>query len=287
MPVTEVFASQPLGTCSTSLTAVSGSGSIVVTPVNAFPTAGTSTIPNSTFRIIDTASSASTEIMLVTVGGGANAGTWSVTRGADGSTPVSHTEPWTLQQVVGEGTLGMFIQGEETATSTSFSDTTATEVILEYSPVPQNAPAEGVCYQFVAFGTLGTSNTVADSELTVTVTWNGTTLCQMKASNYQPPFKTALSDAGFWLQGAVICLSSTTMVAGMHMIVNIVGAGGTTTTLYENSSMALISATATTDTAMTAITVSGSTGPLEVTMEQSAAETANAIQVAAAMTRFS
>lgn len=95
---TELFAHIPTGTVTSGGTGAPAPGtseSWTVTAATAFPAATAS----AQFHVCDPA--ANTELILVTVApGGAGAGqSWTVTRGADGTTPVAHTAGFTIYQV--------------------------------------------------------------------------------------------------------------------------------------------------------------------------------------------
>lgn len=49
------------------------------------------------------------EVILVIVGGSGTT-SWTVIRGAAGTTPVSHSSPFTVEQVITSGSLGNFLQ---------------------------------------------------------------------------------------------------------------------------------------------------------------------------------
>lgn len=106
MAAAEVFANQPLTTVASGGTSAPAPGTTetwTVASSASFPAAATGV---SQFRVADVASA--TEIILVTNVSGA---TWSVTRGAESTTPVAHAAGFTVQQVVSAGVLGAFSQG--------------------------------------------------------------------------------------------------------------------------------------------------------------------------------
>lgn len=63
-----------------------------------FPVASSAAVPPVQFRIVDQAEP--DEIMIVTNVGGTSNNTWTVTRGAEGTTPVSHSAGWTAQNII-------------------------------------------------------------------------------------------------------------------------------------------------------------------------------------------
>jgi hypothetical protein len=93
----DLFTNQASTTVAASKSAVSAgtTESWTVASSSAFPTASNSTIPPTQFYVADPA--APTELILVTNISGT---TWSVTRGADGTTPVSHSAGFTIKNVV-------------------------------------------------------------------------------------------------------------------------------------------------------------------------------------------
>jgi hypothetical protein len=94
-PVT-VISSGGTTSSDTSFTAASPSG---------FPSVSNATTPPTTFHIADVALPG--EIMEVTLTSG---GTWTVVRGAEGTTPVSHTAGWTAKLVLTAGQSGRWPQ---------------------------------------------------------------------------------------------------------------------------------------------------------------------------------
>jgi hypothetical protein len=103
--LTELFADQPQTTITTGGTDAPTAGTVeALTPASGsgFPTV--SAPSNSQFHIADPA--ASSELITVTQTGP----TWTVTRGAEGTTPVPHQAGWTARQVVTAGVLGSMLQ---------------------------------------------------------------------------------------------------------------------------------------------------------------------------------
>jgi len=100
--VTELFADQPSTTVSSGGTDAPASGtseSWTVASSSSFPAAATGV---SQFHIADAAVASSSEIILVTNVSGT---TWTVTRGAESTTPVAHIAGFTVYQVVTAGWL--------------------------------------------------------------------------------------------------------------------------------------------------------------------------------------
>lgn len=105
MAATEVFANLPSTTVvsgGTSAPAPGTSESWTVSDSTSFPSVTTGTTQCHVADIV-----ANSEIILVTNISGA---TWTVTRGAEGTTPVTHTAGFTVNQVTSAGALGSFVQ---------------------------------------------------------------------------------------------------------------------------------------------------------------------------------
>jgi hypothetical protein len=103
----EVFANDAIAAVTSGGTTAPSPGTTetwTVTVSIAFAAASTGV---SQFYIADTASGKTTEKILVTnnPGGTGSGQSWSVTRGADGTTPVTHSSGFTIQQVVSHASL--------------------------------------------------------------------------------------------------------------------------------------------------------------------------------------
>jgi hypothetical protein len=135
----ETFANQPSTTVSSGGTTAPSPGATetwTVASSATFPGASTGITQ---FHVADTASGKTGEIILVTNVSGT---TWSVTRGAESTTPVAHTAGFTVVQVVTAGFLGTLGAGSGTVTSV-----TATDTSIVVSGTPTAAPT-------IATGTL-------------------------------------------------------------------------------------------------------------------------------------
>ena len=102
---TEVFANTPSGIVTSGGTDAPASGTVetwTLASYSSFPAAATGTTQ---FHITDIGAPA--ELILVTNTSGA---TWTVTRGAESTTPVAHTLPFTVVQVTSAGWLGGLAQ---------------------------------------------------------------------------------------------------------------------------------------------------------------------------------
>jgi len=145
-----------------------------------FPSASSSANPPTQFHVIDPA--APTEIIAVTNVSGT---TWTVTRGAESTTPVAHAAGFSVQQVVTAGGLKQLVQGPPSgdglalgtaqANSSILSVVNATTTLtLAQMTVPANEATVSSIYEIECWGlfTTGSSNTV----LTWTLSWGGVTL---------------------------------------------------------------------------------------------------------------
>jgi hypothetical protein len=106
----EVFTNTPAGTVTSGGTDAPASGtseSLTVTATVAFPVASTSATPPTVFHFCDIA--APSEIMRATVapGGTGTGQAWTVTRGAEGTTPVTHATGYTIATVITAGWLNV------------------------------------------------------------------------------------------------------------------------------------------------------------------------------------
>jgi len=138
----ELFASQPQTTVSSGGTTAPSPGTVenwTVASSGAFPAASSTAVPATQFHVADTNASADSEIIAVTNVSGT---TWTVTRGAEGSTPVAHTSGFTVRQVVTKGWLNTVpASGASSITTvyasgdtTGAADTTAIQNALSALP---------------------------------------------------------------------------------------------------------------------------------------------------------
>lgn len=104
------------------------SQSWTVSSSTGFPTASSSASPPTLFHVVDPANS--TEIIAVTNISGT---TWTVTRGAESTTPVTHTAGFTVYQVVTTGGLSKFPQVAvpPSGDATGATDTAAINVVAQ------------------------------------------------------------------------------------------------------------------------------------------------------------
>ena len=104
----EAYANQPSTSVTSGGTGAPAAGTVetwTVASSASFPAASTTTQPATQFHVADASSSASSELIAVTVTSGT---TWTVTRGAEGTTPVGHGGGFTVYQVVSAGAYGRF-----------------------------------------------------------------------------------------------------------------------------------------------------------------------------------
>jgi hypothetical protein len=145
-----------------------------------FPAASNSASPNTQFHVIDPA--LPTELIAVTNVSGS---TWTVTRGAEGSTPVVHAAGFNVIQVVTAAGLGNLLQGPSSGnglalpranvnTSILSAVNTTSPLVAATMSVPAGEATAGSIYEIEAWGVYGTasSNTI----LTWTVAWGAVTL---------------------------------------------------------------------------------------------------------------
>ena len=107
----EQFANLPATTVTSGGTDAPGAGTPetwTVSSATGFSTASSSATPPTQFHVVDALAGASSEIILVTVTSGT---TWTVTRGAEGTTPVAHSAGFTIYQVVTAGGMEQAVPG--------------------------------------------------------------------------------------------------------------------------------------------------------------------------------
>lgn len=99
---TETFANFPATTVPAGADGNPGTETWTVSSSDGFPTAATGVTQ---FHVADTNQAASSELILVTNMSGAGNNTWTVTRGAEGTTPVAHQPGFTVTAVITAGWL--------------------------------------------------------------------------------------------------------------------------------------------------------------------------------------
>jgi hypothetical protein len=103
----ELFANQPTTTVTSGGTTAPSSGTSETWTVASSASFPTAVSGSSQFRVADTATGKTSEIILVTNVSGAS---WTVTRGAEGTTPITHASGFTIYQVVSAGVLDSLFQ---------------------------------------------------------------------------------------------------------------------------------------------------------------------------------
>lgn len=101
----ELYANQPSTTVTSGGTDAPASGTQetwTVASSAGFPAASTSSSPPGQFHVADASTAALSELVAVTAVSGT---TWTVTRGAEGTTPVAHTAGFVIYQVASAGAL--------------------------------------------------------------------------------------------------------------------------------------------------------------------------------------
>jgi peptidoglycan/xylan/chitin deacetylase (PgdA/CDA1 family) len=117
----ETFANQPTTTVSSGGTTAPAQGTPetwTVASSSSFPAANSGATPPTQFHVADTATGRGGEIIAATLVSGT---TWTVTRGAESTTPVAHSAGFTIVQVVSAGALGGMLQSGR-----NLSDVTST-----------------------------------------------------------------------------------------------------------------------------------------------------------------
>jgi hypothetical protein len=141
MAVTQ-YENQPSTTVSSGGTDAPSSGSSeswTVASSSSFPAASSGASPPTQFHVADTASGYTSELIAVT---NISGDTWTVTRGAESTTPVAHVAGFTITQVVSAGDLTALAVtgGDLTAETGGYTEVTATHLA---SPLPVNQGGTG------------------------------------------------------------------------------------------------------------------------------------------------
>jgi len=145
-----------------------------------FPSASNSATPPTQFHVIDPL--LPTELIAVTNVSGS---TWTVTRGAEGTTPVAHASGFAVIQVVTAAGLDNLLQGPPSGnglalpranvnTSILSAVNSTTALVAATMNVPANEATAGSIYEIEAWGVYGTAS--ANTNLTFAVTWGAVTL---------------------------------------------------------------------------------------------------------------
>jgi hypothetical protein len=194
-----------------------------------FPSAQTTNLPNTYFYIRDPADSTN-EIVQVAVGGGGSS-SWTVNRGACGTTPVAHATGATWVQVVAPGTLQNFKQASNAITTQATISTSTTETVLA-THTPQATELEaGATWAAIAYGPITAHGGSARGTLAFNLYWGGSgsvggaftlgtgkMVASLQTNANMPPFAatTVIAGASFDVNGEVTWLSSTTAHANLN-----------------------------------------------------------------------
>lgn len=250
------FANQPVTTVTNGGTDAPAQGTSEQWTVSSsalFPAASLSAVPPTFFAVADTA--ATSEIIQVTAATTSSPWVWGVTRGAEGTSPVTHASSFTVMQVITAGDLANMYQYQNVAFTapTTVGASTANGTMASYIPAAGDIPAAGVSYAFSAYGIF--SSGVLATLFTVAVTWNGTTLAS--ATKGASGTVVAETSRSFWLEGQVNCYAAATMVSGLSFTTS--GSTGTMGGVLGASSAG--------------VTVSGTAGPLALLVTTGALQT--------------
>lgn len=260
----ETFGNQPAATVTSGGT-TTGSTSFSITSTGAdWPSASTSVTPNTFFRVTDQADTS--EIMIVTTAaGGTGTDTWTVTRGAEGTSAIAHSANWTAVQVVTAGTLQNIKQTPSASVTAVTVNTTSETVLATYTPQAVDLTA-GATWEAIAFGSiekLGSTGT-----FTFRLRWGGvagTLLTSHVTGTGSLNITTLASGSSFDVNGTVTLLSPTSAVANLNYFAS--AASGTVSAqgCASNGS---------------GVTISGG-GPLVLTAQLSTTANSNSLTVPA------
>ena len=212
----------------TAFTTVTSGGTTALTSDNAFtvassapfPAASGSAVPPTQFHFSDPA--APSELMACTNVSGTS---WTVTRGAEGSTPVAHTAGFTVREVASAGTLGTFQQVYSVrsvlygaAGNGTTDDTTAIQAAVTACI---NAGGGIVCLPEGTYKTSSTITAPLPSGVTLTIQgagWLATTIAYHGSGDcirmYDPNAYTTNAPIS-WRSGVTgLCIDGTSASAG-------------------------------------------------------------------------
>jgi Pectate lyase superfamily protein len=157
----EVFGNQPATTVTSGGTTAPAAGTIetwTVSAVSTFPTASATATPPTQFHVGDVLSTASSEIIAVTATSGT---TWTVTRGAENTTPVAHAAGFKVTQIITAGALTQAARTDWLNTVTMFGadPTGAADSTAAIQAAANAAPASGGVV-YLPTGTYKVSTTI-------------------------------------------------------------------------------------------------------------------------------
>ena len=164
MTAAETYANQPQTTVSSGGTTAPAGGtqeSWTVASSSSFPAASTGVTQ---FHVADTATGKTSEIIAVTNVSGT---TWTVTRGAENTTPVAHSAGFTVVQVVTAGALGGMLQAPNNLSDVASASSARTNLGLGAAavlntPVPVASGGTGQSSASAALNALGGAAVAGD-----------------------------------------------------------------------------------------------------------------------------
>lgn len=250
-----VYANNPSAQRTASSDSSSGSETGWAMTGSTFPAASATAVPPTQFHIADPA--APSEVILVTTCDGTATPSMTVTRGAEGTTPVTHSAGATFYQIVSAGDLTAMKQAVGAITTpVNVANVTTETVVCTYQPVTGEIQP-GTTFELVATGTIQTTSTPS---LAWNIRWGGTggaSILSMATGTNCPALVANLSSAGcsFDVNGTVTFIDTT------HCIANINFWWQYSTTTYEGVA-----------SNGTSVVVSGS-GPLVLTAKWNSSST--------------
>ena len=222
----------------------------------AFPAASNSAVPATLFHVADPA--APSELIAVTNVSGT---TWTVTRGAEGTTACVHAAGFTVYQVVSAGDLTAMKQATGALTApVTYSNSITEFLIASYEPVAGEIAA-GTTFEMVATGS------ILIASVAPTLTWNlrwgwvssvtpGTSILSLvTGTNCSALTTNAMTATGrsFDLNATVTFISTTSAIANINFWFNTNATTGIGTGVRSNA------------TAVTGLTAPPAGGPLALT----------------------
>lgn len=234
-----------------------------VTSSAQFPTASNTAVPASSFNIADQA--APTELIQVS---NVASTTWTLIRGVEGTTPVTHAAGATFYQVVSAGDLAAMKQATgATVAGASVSNTASETLICTYQPVTGEVAA-GASYTALAYGAITTASAVATAYL---LTWRlrwggigGTIILAMATGTNCPSLITSIAaGSSFDVNAAVTFLTTTSCVGKIDF-------------WWQKTTVSYTGVNA----ASAGVTVSGA-GPLVLTAQWGTANASNVLTIPA------
>jgi hypothetical protein len=264
----ETFGNQPTATITSGGT-TTGSTAFTASPISSasWPAASASAVPPTFFRIVDVANTS--EIMIVTAapGGSSSGQSWTVTRGAEGTTAIAHASNWVAAQIMSAGTLENFKQATGVTATADLSNSTAETVLATFQPQPSDVAA-GSMWDIVYYGTYQVVHGGARPTLTFRLRWgglSGTILTSMVTGTGAPAFLTTptTSAQSFDLNANINLLSATSAAAQINF-------------WYQNAASLSTTASNALVSSGTGVTISGN-GPLVLTAQWSSASASNAL----------